>query len=35
MPATMVKKEINAVAKANFGFGDINTCLIFSKYNHT
>jgi 3-oxoacyl-(acyl-carrier-protein) synthase len=34
MPTTMVKKEINAIAKANFGFGDINTCLIFSKYNH-
>lgn len=33
MPRTMVKKEINKVAKANFGFGDINTCLIFSKYN--
>ncbi|HTI11525.1 MAG TPA: beta-ketoacyl-[acyl-carrier-protein] synthase family protein [Puia sp.] len=35
LPATMVKKEINTIAKANFGFGDINTCLIFSKYNHT
>ncbi len=33
LPTTMVKKEINVVAKANFGFGDINTCLIFSKYN--
>jgi 3-oxoacyl-[acyl-carrier-protein] synthase II len=30
----MVKKEINVVAKANFGFGDINTCLIISKYNN-
>lgn len=34
LPVTMVKKEINTVAKANFGFGDVNTCLIFSKYNH-
>jgi 3-oxoacyl-(acyl-carrier-protein) synthase len=34
LPTTMVKKEINTVAKANFGFGDVNTCLIFSKYNH-
>ncbi|GAC1441170.1 MAG: beta-ketoacyl-[acyl-carrier-protein] synthase family protein [Sediminibacterium sp.] len=34
LPVTMVKKEINTVAKANFGFGDINTCLIFSKFNH-
>src|SRR5882757_6469273 len=28
MPTTMIKKEINTIAKANFGFGDINTCLI-------
>ncbi|MDB5209948.1 MAG: 3-oxoacyl-(acyl-carrier-protein) synthase [Sediminibacterium sp.] len=34
LPVTMVKKEINTVAKANFGFGDVNTCLIFSKFNH-
>jgi 3-oxoacyl-(acyl-carrier-protein) synthase len=34
LPTTMVKKEINVVAKANFGFGDINTCLIISKYNN-
>jgi 3-oxoacyl-(acyl-carrier-protein) synthase len=34
LPTTMVKKEINAVAKANFGFGDVNTCLIFSKYDN-
>jgi 3-oxoacyl-(acyl-carrier-protein) synthase len=34
MPTTMVKREINTIAKANFGFGDINTCLIFSKYNN-
>ncbi len=34
LPTTMVKKEINTVAKANFGFGDVNACLIFSKYNH-
>jgi 3-oxoacyl-(acyl-carrier-protein) synthase len=32
LPVTMIKKEINTVAKANFGFGDVNTCLIFSKY---
>ena len=34
IPTTMVKKEINTVAKANFGFGDVNSCLIFSKFNH-
>jgi len=33
IPVKQVKKEINNVAKANFGFGDINTCLLFSKYN--
>jgi 3-oxoacyl-(acyl-carrier-protein) synthase len=33
LPVKMVKKEINTVAKANFGFGDVNTCLIFSKFN--
>jgi len=30
----MIKKEINTMAKVNFGFEDINTCLIFSKYNY-
>jgi 3-oxoacyl-(acyl-carrier-protein) synthase len=33
LPVTMVEKEIRTVAKANFGFGDVNACLIFSKYN--
>ncbi|BAU54322.1 beta-ketoacyl-[acyl-carrier-protein] synthase family protein [Mucilaginibacter gotjawali] len=33
LPVDMIKKEINIVAKANFGFGDVNSCLIFSKYN--
>jgi 3-oxoacyl-(acyl-carrier-protein) synthase len=33
LPVTLIKKEINIVAKANFGFGDINTCLLFSKFN--
>ncbi len=34
LPTTMIKKEINMVAKANFGFGDVNSCLIFSKFNN-
>src|ERR1700744_4583291 len=34
LPTTMIKKEINVVAKANFGFGDVNSCLIFSKFNN-
>ena len=33
LPVQMIKKEVNLVAKANFGFGDVNSCLIFSKYN--
>ncbi|MBS1531488.1 MAG: beta-ketoacyl-[acyl-carrier-protein] synthase family protein, partial [Bacteroidetes bacterium] len=33
LPVKMIKKEVNVVAKANFGFGDVNSCLIFSKFN--
>ncbi|HEV3326602.1 MAG TPA: beta-ketoacyl-[acyl-carrier-protein] synthase family protein [Puia sp.] len=33
LPVTLVEKEIRTVVKANFGFGDVNACLIFSKYN--
>ena len=32
LPTKMVNREINIVAKANFGFGDVNACLIISKY---
>jgi 3-oxoacyl-(acyl-carrier-protein) synthase len=32
-PVKMIKKEVNIAAKANFGFGDVNSCLIFSKFN--
>ncbi|MGH2644813.1 MAG: beta-ketoacyl-[acyl-carrier-protein] synthase family protein, partial [Chitinophagaceae bacterium] len=32
MPVKKVNREMNIVVKANFGFGDVNTCLIFSKY---
>ena len=34
LPTKCVDKEINIAAKANFGFGDVNTCLIFSKYEN-
>ena len=34
IPTRMLNKEINIVAKANFGFGDVNSCLIFSKFNN-
>lgn len=33
MPNKLIEQEVNLAAKANFGFGDINTCIIFSKYN--
>jgi 3-oxoacyl-(acyl-carrier-protein) synthase len=33
LPTEMIKKEVNIVAKANFGFGDVNSCLILSKYS--
>lgn len=32
VPMNAVEKEINYVIKANFGFGDVNSCIIFSKY---
>jgi 3-oxoacyl-(acyl-carrier-protein) synthase len=32
LPTKKIDREINIVAKANFGFGDINACLIISKY---
>jgi len=32
LPVNKVDRDINVVAKANFGFGDVNSCLIFSKY---
>jgi 3-oxoacyl-(acyl-carrier-protein) synthase len=34
LPTSMIKKEINIIAKANFGFGDVNCCLIFSKFKN-
>jgi 3-oxoacyl-(acyl-carrier-protein) synthase len=33
LPVKAVERELRVVAKANFGFGDVNACLIFSKYN--
>ena len=34
LPTAKVDKVINTVAKANFGFGDVNSCLIISKYRN-
>ena len=32
IPQKMIEKTINIVAKASFGFGDVNGCVIFKKY---
>ena len=32
IPKQVVAKELNIVAKASFGFGDVNGCVIFKKY---
>jgi len=32
IPGNLIKKEVNIVAKASFGFGDVNGCLIFKKF---
>ena len=32
IPRQLIKKEVNIVAKASFGFGDVNGCVIFKKY---
>lgn len=32
IPQKRIKKEINILAKASFGFGDVNACVIFKKY---
>jgi 3-oxoacyl-[acyl-carrier-protein] synthase I len=32
IPMQIIHKDINIVAKASFGFGDVNGCVIFRKY---
>lgn len=34
IPQVLVKKPFNILAKASFGFGDVNACIILKKYNH-
>ncbi|MGQ7852647.1 beta-ketoacyl-[acyl-carrier-protein] synthase family protein [Pedobacter sp. WC2501] len=34
IPQTLIHQPINILAKASFGFGDINACIIFKKYTH-
>jgi 3-oxoacyl-(acyl-carrier-protein) synthase len=33
IPIKMIEKNMNIVVKASFGFGDVNGCVIFKKYN--
>ena len=32
IPIRLIEKELNIVAKASFGFGDVNGCVIFKKF---
>ena len=32
VPQQCIEKEINVIAKANFGFGDVNACVILTKF---
>jgi 3-oxoacyl-(acyl-carrier-protein) synthase len=32
VPEQLIEKELNIIAKASFGFGDVNGCVIFKKY---
>ena len=32
IPKQLVEKELNVIAKASFGFGDVNGCVIFKKF---
>ena len=34
IPQKTIYKPINILAKASFGFGDVNGCVILKKYNH-
>jgi len=34
VPRHLMQKEIKVVAKASFGFGDVNGCIIFKKYEN-
>ncbi|RZK17870.1 MAG: beta-ketoacyl-[acyl-carrier-protein] synthase family protein [Pedobacter sp.] len=34
IPQKLIYKPFNYLAKASFGFGDVNACIILKKYNH-
>lgn len=33
IPTLLIKSDLNIIAKASFGFGDVNGCVILKKYN--
>jgi 3-oxoacyl-(acyl-carrier-protein) synthase len=33
IPQCLINTEVNIIAKASFGFGDVNACVIFKKFN--
>ncbi len=35
IPQQLIHLDLNIIAKASFGFGDVNSCVIFKKYNMT
>lgn len=32
IPQQLIEQELNIIAKASFGFGDVNACVLFKKY---
>lgn len=34
IPQQLIRKEVTIVAKASFGFGDVNACVLFKKYHY-
>lgn len=34
IPQRLIEKELNIVIKASFGFGDVNGCVVFKKFNN-
>jgi 3-oxoacyl-(acyl-carrier-protein) synthase len=33
IPQKQLNKKLNTIVKASFGFGDVNSCVLFNKYN--
>ena len=34
IPQLLIEKELTIIAKASFGFGDVNGCVIFKKFKN-